>query len=256
MTQNKQSLQYLTLQLPSFAWKHPQHTKVLFTELTEKHHSFLRNPQQPVHLGLDFSTRLLSEVPLRDLVQTTQFLIEIKQVKCMTLATNAFTYKASQQLLQHLHLPNPSSSSSVETPQLMVFATEVLRSHRVKPGQLSPDYAYKEPHIVRLGNGAKEKNNSGNNSKVIDVQERSLSSTTSSSGHATLEHTEQHVIEDAEVVEEEPDVSPEEWAAVSDLRHAFDRAVVLEKKLMEKVSSDHAIRFLLALKTHVTYDSF
>lgn len=226
MEKNQQTLKYLSIHFPPSFWQREEIAHGL-VELLPPFHSFLNGSKTKI--GLDISTRLLTELSAGHVIPVLGPLLKEHIIEFITLASNPFTAPQAS-LLQERIL----SDYKVKP---LVFGTEILRLHPVKPGQLSPNYDYKFPHHYRYTSASSNSTSS------------SSSDTTVSSSNGT-DMSQKKVIEMVETPTTDGTVefaaatsaatvhttlSAKEEEAVADLRAALDRAVTIEKVFLDKV---------------------
>lgn len=189
MEKNHQKLKYLSLSFPKSHWQHGEIAHGL-VDVFSPLNAFYSDSNTKI--GLDLSTRLLLETSPTELAQVLGPLLRENLVEFVTLATNPMTATKAAAVQHEL------TQSYKVAP--IVFGTEVLRLHPVKPGQISPNYNYKHPHHYRFTNP-----------------------TSSGGPDASVAHLDDQTL------------SAKESDAVDDLRAALDRAVTIEKIFIDKV---------------------
>jgi len=101
--------------------------------------------------GLDISTAYLmgaSAADVRTLLSDVLApLVTSGHLQALSVASNVFTYTHSKTILAWAASHNTSTTSgTTASPAILTVATDALRSHARKPGQLQSDYSYNPPH--------------------------------------------------------------------------------------------------------------
>jgi hypothetical protein len=171
--------------------------------------------------GLDFSTATLSTLSDADVGSLWQeVMLPLSQrglLSTVTIATNTFTYPAASLLYELLKKHNRQAGGK---QRIDVVATELLRSHKSRPGLLSGGYPYAIPHRMSAPSSSAQSANGG---VVIDV------------GHAPAEvmHLTGRSPVGTQVVQRVQE-------AAEDFRMAMDRCMHAEKTFLAKVPAcDH-----------------
>jgi hypothetical protein len=214
----KRGLDFVTLSLPA---KPDWSTTSLGAALSDVKQATNSAPCGTVALtGLDFSTATLSTLSDADVGSVWQeVMLPLSQrglLSTVTIATNAFTYPAASLLYELLNDHNRQAGGK---QRIEVVATELLRSHKSRPGLLSGGYPYAIPHRM----SAPSTSQSANGGVVIDV------------GHAPAEVA--HLTGRSPVGTQGVQRVQE---AAEDFRMAMDRCMHAEKTFLAKVPEcDH-----------------
>lgn len=168
-------------------------------------------------VGLDLSTACLSTLSGTDVDKLWRDLVlPLSQkglVNTLTIATNLFTHPAAAQLYQLTSQHNRAQTNSIET-----IATEVLRTHRTRPGLLSGGYPYVVPHRMAGGSSSPSgtQSTATGGSTVIDIPSPEIAEFVGKS--AAVKDGMQRV-----------------QLAADDFKMALDRCIHAEKAFLSKV---------------------
>lgn len=112
----------------------------------------IKSSKSTTRVGLDINTAYLLGASAADvsalLSDVLTPLVTSGHLQALSVASNVFTYNHSKTILAWATTHNTSSTStdSGTSPAILTVATDALRSHARKPGQLQSDYSYNPPH--------------------------------------------------------------------------------------------------------------